>query len=134
MPKVDTQIHWFLLSHNESFSSVLNVLILDPLVSIVTANAQQGRRISVCLEKKMQEQGKSRLAVMGRSVWRKTGCFSMVSHLSCYGNSISEMSIILRPPCYHNSNQILLRLLCCINKRNQNNLNRYLHFSALHDK
>ena len=78
LPKVDTQIHWFLLSHNESFSSVLNVLILDPLVSIVT-NAQQGRRISVWLEKKMQEQGKSRLAVMGRGVWRKTGCFSKIT-------------------------------------------------------
>ena len=72
MPKVDTQIHWFLLSHNESFSSVLNVLILDPLVSIVKANAQQGRRISVWLEKKMQEQGKSRLAVMGRGVFGET--------------------------------------------------------------
>ena len=71
MRKVDTQIHGSLLSHNESFSSVLNVLILDPLVSIVT-NAQQGRRISVWLEKKMQEQGKSRLAVMGRGVFGET--------------------------------------------------------------
>ena len=79
LPKVDTQIHWWLLSHNESFSSFLNVLILDPLVSIVTANAQQGLRISVGLEKKMQEQGKSQLAVMGLSVWRKTGCFSKIT-------------------------------------------------------
>ena len=68
LPKVHTHI-WWLQSHNESFSSVLNVLILDPLVSIVTANAQQGRRISVCLEKKMQKQGKSRLAVMVRGVF-----------------------------------------------------------------
>ena len=48
-------------------------------MSIVTANAQQGLRISVGLEKKMQEQGKSQLAVMGLSVWRKTGCFSKIT-------------------------------------------------------